>query len=219
MIKTFFHLIMTIAFGYSLFWIYDTYYLRVSEQIDAPLTNADLPNVTVSQIQLQSLNLDGSIKFRLFGKVAELNEKTRITKTVPINLIIYDDKEINKQQITILAREGYHHRTVPEYFELIGDVECNIAGEKDLEKKSNGFNYLKKIFTEKLLYYPKLDKFISPGKVKIIDTNKNMVATGDSFTYYQKEEKGEIEGSVVIRLHEDPKVVLAEMNRELQYDF
>lgn len=200
-----------LLFGYSLFWIYDHYFLKVFERsLDAVVENS--PRIEVQKILVQSFNRKGLVKFEIYGARGEVREKEGITEVSPIHMIIYDDEIPFKRETTILAREGYHFRSQPPYFELVGGVELNTQGDQASSKDES---QLRKLFTEKLLYYPDLEKFVSPGSFKIIDTSTASIATGEHFEYHSREEKGEVKGGFELRTQLGEDVILQELNRGL----
>ena len=201
---------LLILFG--LHKLYDRYFVRGFE-ISGGFTGSDDPSIKVEKVQIQSFNDKGMVRFRLFGSEARFLEKEGKVEVRPVNLLIYDDEIEYMQEIAILAREGYHYEAKPPFFELIGDVECNIAVATDVNNRLDSIQYIRKVFTSKLLYYPDLQKFVSPGKFKVIDTKNNSVITGDSFIYYGQRNSIEVQGNVESVFQEHPDLVLEELKR------
>ena len=210
-------LFFTVAIGAGLYWLYDTYFVRVLD-LAKSLTTPVAPNISVEKVMIQSFNEKGMIRFKLFGKVATVLEKEKTTKITPVNLLIYDAEKNYQQEIAIFATEGVHFNTEPDYFQLTGNVECNLAVAEESDKNFEKVQYIRKVFTHKLLYYPDLNKFVSPGKFKIVDTRDNSIVRGDSLVYYTEKGTGEIQGNFRAVFHEDPLLVLDEINVEFSHE-
>lgn len=195
----------------SLLWIYDRYFLKAFHQnLDESVES--LPTVKVDEIQVQAFNEKGILRFEIYGTRGEVSEKEAIAKISPVHMAIYDEKIAFQRKSTILASLGIHHKTKPQYFELIGNVELNTL--PDLAQKGGHF-YLRKLFTEKLLYYPDLEKFVSPGPFKIVDTLNSAIIMGKMLEYSARDERGEVQEGFEFRSGLDEDIIFQELNRGL----
>ena len=200
----------------GLYLLHDKYFVQVMT-LAGNLVNKEIPNIEVDNVILQAYHPNGKLRFKLFGTKAQIDEKEKITRIAPVNLLIYDQEVEYLQEIAILAQRGSYIDAKPDYFKLDGNVECNLAvghDEHGLGKKVEDVRYIRKIFTQKLLYYPALNQFVSPGPFKIVDTKNSTVMTGQSFTYKGNEQLGEIYGPMRTVIRENPQLVLDEMNKE-----
>lgn len=197
--------------GLILFWVYDQYFLKAFHQNLEEATE-NVPKVRVDQIQVQAFNEKGILRFEIYGTRGEVSEKEAVAEISPVHMAIYDENIAFQRKSTILASVGIHHKTKPQYFELIGNVELNTL--PDLNQHST-HPYLRKLFTEKLLYYPDLQKFISPGPFKIIDTLKSAVITGNTLEYNTRDERGEVQEGFEFRSGLDEDTIFRELNRGL----
>jgi len=197
--------------GALCFWIYDHYFVQAFHR-DVEDAVEQLPKVEVEQILVQSYNQKGMLRFEIYGARGEVREKDGITEVSPIHMIIYDESIPFQRESTILAARGFHHKTHPPYFELVGKVELNTRPHFEKNRKNQ---YLRKLFTEKLLYYPDLEKFLSPGSFKVIDMQNASIVTGKSLEYYAREERGEVREGFELRSHVDESSLLNELNQGL----
>ena len=200
----------------GLYFLHDKYFVQVMT-LAGKLVNQEIPNIEIDNVILQAYHPNGKLRFKLFGTKAQIDEKEKITRIEPVNLLIYDRDVDYLQDIAILAQRGSYVDAKPDYFVLDGNVECNLAVGHDEEvivKKVEEVQYIRKVFTQKLLYYPALNQFVSPGPFKIVDTKSSAVVTGKSFTYKGNEQLGEIQGPMRTVIRENAQLVLDEMNKE-----
>jgi LPS export ABC transporter protein LptC len=200
-----------IIFGmlYLLFWVYDRYFLQVWQQ-STGANEVEIPSAQVDKVLIRSFNKKGWVQVKLFGAIATVDEKLENTLIKPVHMILYGSETQGERKATILAKEGTYHRSVPAYFELIGNVEGNLLTQTSSK--------IQKLFTDKLLFYPELNKFVSPGKFKIVDEENLSIISGDSLEYNIKKEQGEIRGSFLIRQNETPAMIMREMNQEFSHE-
>ena len=200
----------------GLYFLHDKYFVQVMT-LAGKLVNQEIPNIEIDNVILQGYHPNGKLRFKLFGTKAQISEKEKITRIEPVNLLIYDQEVEYLQEIAVLAQRGSYIDAKPDYFELDGDVECNLAvrhDEEDHSEKVEEVKYIRKVFTQKLLYYPALNQFVSPSPFKIVDTKSRTVVTGQSFTYKGNEQLGEINGPMRTVFRESKQLVLDEMNKE-----
>ena len=200
----------------GLYLLHDKYFVQVMA-LAGNLVNKEIPKIEVDNVILQAYHPNGKLRFKLFGTKALIDEKEKTTRIEPVNLLIYDQEVEYLQEIAILAQKGSYIDAKPDYFKLAGNVECNLAvgyEENGIGKKVEEVRYIRKVFTQKLLYYPALNQFVSPGPFKIVDTKNNTVMTGQSFTYKGNEKLGEIHGPMRTVIGENPQLVLDQMNKE-----
>lgn len=208
-------LILTVVMT-GLYFLHDKYFVQVMT-LAGKFVNQEIPKIEVDNVILQAYHPNGKLRFKLFGTKAQIDEKEKITRIEPVNLLIYDQEVEYLQEIAILAQRGSFVDSKPDYFQLDGNVECNLAvgdSEGDMVTSSEGIQFIRKVFTQKLLYYPALNQFVSPGSFKIVDTKSNTVVTGKSFTYRGNEQIGEINGPMRTVIGENAQLVLDEMNKE-----
>lgn len=209
--------VVLISIIVGLYFLHDRYFVQVLAMA-GKLTNEQLPEIEVDNVTLQAFHPNGRLRFQLWGTKAQVNETEKITRMTHVNLVIYDREVEFKRDITILARHGSYIDAKPDYFELEGHVECNLAVEHAAEDTPQTnleeVEHIRKVFTHKLRYYPALNKFVSPGQFKVVDTKSNSIVTGKSFTYKGNEEEGEINGPLQTVAYENPVVILDEINKE-----
>ncbi len=194
---------------YLLFWVYDRYFLQVWHQ-SKKSGDTEIPSARADKVLIRAFNKKGWVQVKLFGTTATVDAKLENTGIKPVHMILYDHEVQGQRKATILAQEGKYHKASPAYFELFGKVEGNI-----LRGSSPG---IQKVFTHKLLFYPELNKFVSPGKFKIVDSANQSIISGDSLEYNIKEERGEVRGSFLLRHNEDPTSIQREMNQEFSHE-
>lgn len=200
----------------GLYFLHDKYFVQVMT-LAGKLVNQEIPKIEVDNVILQGYYPNGKLRFKLFGTKAKIDEREKITRIESVNLLIYDQEVEYLQEITILAERGSYIDAKPDYFQLDGNVECNLAVESDEDDMVTGvedMKFIRKVFTHKLLYYPALNQFVSPSSFKIVDTKSNTVVTGKSFTYKGNEEIGEIHGPMKIVSREDTQLIMDEINKE-----
>lgn len=126
--------IIALAVILGLYYLYDRYFVQVLS-IASNLSQEQLPEIEVQGMGIQSFYPDGKLRFNLWGKEARVNEKERVTRIKQVNLIIYDEEIEGQQNISILARNGSYVDAKPDYFQLEGDVHCNIRiDQKEIEE-------------------------------------------------------------------------------------
>ena len=115
------------------------------------LVNQEVPNIEIDNVILQAYHPNGKLRFKLFGTKAQIDEKEKITRIEPVNLLIYDRDVDYLQDIAILAQRGSYVDAKPYYFILDGNVECNLAVGHDEEvilEKVEEVQYIRKVFTQ-----------------------------------------------------------------------
>jgi LPS export ABC transporter protein LptC len=178
---------------YGLYYVYDTYFVKViAERPEQQIFSQ--PHMQVQSVHLEAYTDAGLKEFELFGPKAVFVEKEKEVQIENPTLRLFD--ETGKAEMILLAKKGRRIEADVQYVELSGKVEgTRINGSK--------------IFSNKLIYYPGIQRLVSPGPFKYVDVEQ--IVEGDSFWYLLREQRGEIKGDVKTRLHEDVEVVNAEM--------
>lgn len=194
--------LLLLAFGYCLYWLYDYYFVRegLFKNLGASFK---MPEMRVVGLHLEAYKSNGVKEFELFGPEAILyDQEKRINVLSPTLRIFADGDEM--AELVLLAKEANRCETEPEYLEMKGQVE----GTRVTELSSLTNIRLEKLFTERLIFYPKAEKIVSPANFKYI-TDQHIIE-GHSFWYRLKDSTGEVSGNFSGRFYEDLAVIEAE---------
>lgn len=184
---------LIIGIGYGLFHFYEVYFVQAMNQALTPEKDEEKPMVRVSRVRLISYTDEGDKEAEIFGREADVDPKTQEVSIRPVTLVIYEKGE---RKATILAQEGRRLQDRrQEFFELEGKVEGTASDGR-------------KLFTTRLLYYPRQGLLKSPVRFKTISDPH--ILEGDELDYYIKEERAEMRGDVIMRFHETKEALEAE---------
>jgi LPS export ABC transporter protein LptC len=198
--------ILLLAFGYLFYWTYERFF--VAEGLFRNLgAGFKIPEMRILGVHLEAYKPDGVKEFELFGPEAVLYDKEKRINVINPTLRIFSGDDI--AEIVLLAKEANRYETETEYLEMKGRVEgtrvTEIPGSMDVK--------LEKLFTERLIFYPKAERIVSPADFKYI-TDKHIIE-GHTFWYRLNDGTGEVSGNFSGRLYEDEAVIAAEMEMGL----
>jgi len=192
LIKKLFKLILVLGFGFGLWYVYDRFFVQAYSRGELDVLLGEEPAIEVNTVLLESFDESGRKKLEIYGRKATVAEKDKTIHLKPMTIILYEE---GLAGTLMLAKQGMRKEGRPEYYELEGMVEVTSRDGR-------------KLFTQKLIYYPRLDKIVSPKEFKLIDGAH--IVEGDYLEYFMNLEKGEIRGNVRMRFYEQAEVVDSE---------